>query len=155
MSNSKKIRWFLLSLLLAVTDQMAKYWALSALSAYQAMPIIPFLEFRLAYNTGAAFSFLSQTGNWHLWFFASFSTIMAIVLGVWLVKLPKKPKLKAFSISLILGGALGNLVDRFRLGFVVDFIDVHFKNYHFPVFNLADAWICIGAFLLILVWNRN
>jgi signal peptidase II len=114
------------------------------------MPIIPFLNFTLAYNTGAAFSFLSWAGAWHRWFFAGFSLFVSIILIFWLYKYSAKARLQAVGISLILGGALGNLIDRGIQGYVIDFIDVYYKHYHFATFNVADSAICIGAALLVL-----
>lgn len=147
--------WFLVSMLVIFCDQASKYWALSYLSLYQAKPIAPMINFTLAYNTGAAFSFLSGAGEWHRWFFASFSFIMSIILVVWIVKLKPKAYLQHLSLSLILGGALGNLIDRAVYGYVIDFIDVYYKHYHWPVFNLADSAICIGAFLLFVDLVKN
>ena len=145
----KKWQWFLLSFLVVVTDQATKYWALTNLTAYQPDPLFPMVNFTLAYNTGAAFSFLNGAGDWHRWFFAVFSIVMSIVLSVWLIRLPKAI-LPCLAVSLILGGALGNLYDRATLGHVIDFIDVYYQNHHWPVFNLADSAICLGAFFLLL-----
>jgi len=146
----KKWPWFLVSLVVVLADQLSKYWASISLEPYQAKPIIPMLNLTLAFNTGAAFSFLNGAGGWHRWFFALFSLVMSVVLVVWLLRIPGKERLQSLAISLILGGALGNLYDRARYGFVVDFIDVYYKNHHWPVFNLADSAICIGAVLLLI-----
>lgn len=151
----KKWSWFLISVVVIFFDQASKYWALSELSLYQAKPIAPMINFTLAYNTGAAFSFLSGAGEWHRWFLTGFSLIMSIVLVIWLIKLKPKACLQHLSLSLILGGALGNLIDRAVYGYVIDFIDVYYKNYHWPVFNLADSAICIGAFLLLVDLVKN
>ena len=146
----KKWPWFLLSLLVIAADQLSKHWALSRLIAYQPEPLVPMVNLTLAYNTGSAFSFLNGAGAWHLWFFALFGTIMSVALAVWLIRLPVKAVLQCLGISLILGGALGNLYDRATLGHVIDFIDVYYQHYHWPVFNLADSAICLGAFFLIV-----
>lgn len=146
----KKGWWFFLSLLVILADQASKYWALSSLVAYQPEPVMPMVNFTLAYNTGAAFSFLSGVGGWHRWFFAVFSTIMSVVLAVWLIRLPSRAVLQCLALSLILGGAIGNLYDRAVLGHVIDFIDVYYQNHHWPVFNIADSAICLGVFFLIL-----
>lgn len=146
----KKWPWFLVSMLVLVADQLSKYWASSTLEPYHAKHLMPMVNFTLAFNTGAAFSFLSGAGGWHRWFFAAFSVIMSVVLIVWLLRLPGKDRLQSLAVGLILGGALGNLYDRARYGFVVDFIDIYYKNHHWPVFNLADSAICLGAFFLIL-----
>ncbi len=145
-----KMLWFLLSLAIVFLDQITKYIAEVTLVPYQPHEIIPMLNFMLAYNTGAAFSFLSQTGSWHRWFFVLFSLIMSGFLCVWLRRTPANNRLELFSLSLILGGAIGNLIDRAAYGYVVDFIDVYYKTYHWPVFNVADSAICIGGILLFV-----
>ncbi len=103
----------------------------------------------LAFNTGAAFSFLNTAGPWHHWFFAVFSLSMSIALMVWLMLTKQKSMGLLLGISLILGGALGNLLDRFFLGHVVDFIDVYYQNHHWPAFNIADSAICLGALFIL------
>lgn len=145
----KKWPWFILSLVIVLLDQLTKYWAQHSLIPYQPETVIKMLNFTLAYNTGAAFSFLSGAGSWHRWFFAGFSITMSVVLAVWLARLSPRAKLQSLALSLILGGAIGNLYDRATLGHVIDFIDFYYKNYHWPVFNLADSAICVGAFLLL------
>ena len=114
------------------------------------LPVFPLLNITLAYNTGAAFSFLSGAGEWHRWFFAAFSSVVSIILMVWLWRAANQSRLQSAGISLILGGAVGNLLDRGLQGYVIDFVDVYYKHYHFATFNLADSAICIGALLLIL-----
>ena len=151
----KKWPWFALSLLVLLVDQASKYWATTYLIPYQPEQLFPMVNFTLAYNTGAAFSFLSGAGSWHRWFFAGFSVVMSLILFVWLIRIPVKAKLQSAAISLILGGAVGNLYDRAVLGHVTDFIDVYYKNHHWPVFNLADSAICIGAILLLIDLCKN
>lgn len=146
----KRWPWFLLSLIILLLDQLTKYWAQSSLIPYQPEAVFSMFNFTLAYNTGAAFSFLSGAGSWHRWFFAGFSIAMSVVLIVWLARLPATAKLQSLAVSLILGGAIGNLYDRAALGHVIDFIDLYYQNHHWPVFNLADSAICLGAFLLII-----
>lgn len=146
----KKGWWFFLSVLVILADQASKYWALSSLTAYQPEPLMPMVNLTLAYNTGAAFSFLSGVGGWHRWFFAVFSMFMSVVLAIWLIRLPSKAVLQCLAVSLILGGAIGNLYDRAMLGHVIDFIDVYYQNHHWPVFNIADSAICLGVFFLLL-----
>ena len=151
----KKWPWFLLALLVIVVDQVTKHWATVNLLPYEPEPIMPMLNFTLAYNTGAAFSFLSTTGAWHGLFFVGFSVLMSLVLIIWMLRLSNTDKLQAFSLSLILGGALGNLIDRLTFGKVVDFIDVYYQHHHWPIFNIADTAICIGAVLLFLdLWRQ-
>lgn len=151
----KKWAWFMLSLVVLGLDQLSKYAAAIWLNPYQPKPIMPMVNLTLAYNTGAAFSFLSGVGGWNRWFFASFSIAMSIVLIVWLIRLPKQAVLQSLAVSLILGGAVGNLYDRAFLGHVIDFIDVYYKNHHWPVFNLADSAICLGAVLLLIDLCKN
>ena len=146
----KKWHWFALSLLIVVLDQLSKYWAEVNLLPYRPVPIIPMLNMTLAYNTGAAFSFLSGAGEWHRWFFAAFSLVVSIILCIWLWRTTNEEYLQSTGISFILGGAIGNLIDRGFYGYVVDFIDVYYQHHHFATFNIADSAICIGAGLLVL-----
>lgn len=146
----KRWPWFLLSFLVLIIDQTTKYLAELHLTPYQPEPLFPMVNLTLAYNTGAAFSFLSGVGGWHRWFFALFSIVMSIILIIWLSRIPARAYLQSLSISLILGGAVGNLYDRAMHGYVVDFIDVYYQNHHWPVFNMADCAICLGAFLLAI-----
>ena len=144
----KKWPWFALALVIIFLDQASKYWAAQVLVPYQPESVLPFFNVTLAFNSGAAFSFLSGAGEWHRWFFAGFSLIMSAVLVIGIIR--SKPTLQLLALSLILGGAIGNLIDRALLGHVIDFIDIYYKSYHWPVFNLADSAICIGAFLLFI-----
>lgn len=146
----KQWPWYLLSAVVVGLDQISKVIAYAWLIAYQPHPVMPMLNWTLAYNTGAAFSFLSTTGVRHAWLLTGFSLVMSGVLCVWLGRVSHQAKRTSLAICLVLGGAVGNLIDRIRLGYVVDFIDVHYGTMHWPVFNLADAAICIGALLLIL-----
>lgn len=145
----------MISLVVIGLDQMSKMSVFKSLTSYETYAVIPMLNFTLAYNTGSAFSFLSSAGDWHRWFFTIFSAAMSIALMIWIIRLPTKARLQCFALSLILGGALGNLVDRIRLGHVIDFIDVYYKIYHWPVFNLADGAICLGAFLMFLELRKT
>jgi signal peptidase II len=146
----KKWHWFVLSILVIVCDQASKYWAGISLTPYKPLPVFPMLNFTLAFNTGAAFSFLNGAGDWHRWFFAGFSLIMSAVLIVWLYRIPNQARLLSAGISLILGGAIGNLIDRAFYGYVIDFIDVYYQHHHFATFNIADSAICIGAAFFVL-----
>lgn len=146
----KKMVWFFLSFLVLLFDQISKHWILTHLNSYQENALFPMLNFTLTYNTGSAFGFLQQAGNWHQWFFVGFSSAMCCALAIWLIRIPHTLKRRACAISLILGGALGNLYDRLTIGHVIDFIDFYYKNYHWPAFNLADSAICIGAVILLI-----
>ncbi|WP_367605942.1 signal peptidase II [Legionella sp. W05-934-2] len=143
-------RWqpLLVLFLVIFFDQLTKYWALTSLTPYNSVPVIPMLSWMLAFNTGAAFSFLSGAGDWHRWFFTGFSLTMCTVLFIWMWRTALKARWQAMSLAMIIGGAFSNVIDRFIHGAVVDFILVYYKNYHWPVFNIADSAICIGAFLL-------
>ena len=146
----KKWPWFIVSIVVIVLDQVTKYWAFRTLIPYQPESIMPMVNFTLAFNTGAAFSFLSGTGDWHRWLFTGFSAVMSVAIFVWIIRLPSTARMQASGLSLILAGAVGNLMDRMLLGHVIDFIDVYYSHYHWPAFNIADSAICVGAFLLVL-----
>lgn len=146
----KKGYWFVIAFLVVLIDQTTKHWALLYLVPYQPIAVMPMFNLTLVYNTGAAFSFLSQAGDWHRWFFTGFSLIMSIVLSIWILRLALKEKCQLLALSFILGGAVGNLIDRALFGFVVDFIDIYYGDHHWPVFNMADSAICIGALLLFI-----
>lgn len=134
-----------------VLDQVTKYLIQTQLGYREIVPVLPSLNLTLSYNRGAAFSFLSEAGGWQQWFFVGLAIIVSAVILVWLYRLPSKDKWTACGLSLILGGALGNLWDRIMLGHVVDFIDFYVKTWHFATFNIADSAICVGASILILV----
>jgi signal peptidase II len=146
----RKSLWFILSMVIVLLDQLSKHWVEVSLTPYKPLPVMPMLNITLAYNTGAAFSFLSGAGDWHRWFFAAFSLIVSVVLVIWLIRVPLVDKLQCFGVSFILGGAVGNLIDRGLYGYVVDFVDVYYQYHHFATFNLADSAICVGAAALIL-----
>ena len=149
------LKWLNLSALVIVFDQLSKWWANSALELYQSIAVLPFFNITLAYNHGAAFSFLASESGWKRWFFTGLAVVVSIVLLVWLKRLKTDAKLEAISLALILGGALGNVIDRVVHGYVIDFIDVYYGTYHWPAFNVADSAICVGAILLILDSFRN
>jgi signal peptidase II len=109
-----------------------------------------FLNFRIAHNAGAAFSFLSAATGWQMVLFIMLAVVISFFLAAWLYRLPSSEKLNAFAIALLLGGAVGNLIDRARFGYVVDFVDFHIHAWHFATFNIADAAITIGVVLLLL-----
>ena len=113
--------------------------------------MFPVLDITLMHNVGAAFSFLADASGWQRWFFIALSSIVSIGLTVWLLRLPREARrLLALGLALVLGGALGNLIDRIRLGSVVDFINFHWNQAYFPAFNVADSAITIGAACLLL-----
>lgn len=143
------ITWLWVSVFIILIDQVSKYLVNKYLVLFQPMRLLPFLNFTLKYNTGAAFSFLGTAGGWQVYLLAAISLIVSIIVFIWLVRMKYPHWVMALSLSLILGGALGNLIDRLRYGFVIDFIDFHIGNWHFATFNVADSAISIGAVLLI------
>lgn len=145
------VLWYGLAGLIVLADQYTKTLATQWLAYGQPQQVLPFLNWTLLHNTGAAFSFLSDAGGWQRWFFCGLSLVVSLVLAVWLVRLPRSAFWQALALAMIMGGALGNLWDRLVLGYVVDFIQVHYQHrYFFPAFNIADSAISVGAVLLIL-----
>ena len=142
--------WLLLSLVVVVADQLSKWLAEASLVPYQPVPVIPMFNLTLAYNTGAAFSMLSDASGWQRWFFITLTVVVVIVLFSWVWRMRADERLHAFSITLVLGGAIGNLIDRVIYGHVVDFLDVYYGSYHWPIFNIADSAITVGVLLLII-----
>ena len=132
---------------IAIADQGSKWWVINSSLPEQPHILAPFLRLVYAENPGAAFSFLATQGEWARWLLCAFSAAACLLLVAWLWRAP--PRLEGAALSLILGGAFGNLIDRWRLGYVVDFIDVHAGVYHWPAFNVADSAITLGALLLI------
>ena len=151
----KKLAWFFISLLVIIVDQATKYWALKALIAYVPISVLPFLNWTLAFNTGAAFSFLASTGSWHIWVFTVFSVILIVGIMFWILRKSTNNRVELAALSLILGGAWGNLLDRLQHGHVIDFIDLYYKHYHWPAFNVADSAIVMGGGLLLLCWSKE
>ncbi|HWV08359.1 signal peptidase II [Pseudomonas sp.] len=151
-SRFGRLSWLWLSLLVFVVDQVTKFWFDNNLSMYQQIVVIPdYFSWTLAYNTGAAFSFLAGASGWQRWFFAAIAVVVSVVLVIWLKRLKSDETWLAVALALVLGGALGNLVDRVVFGHVVDFILVHWQNrWYFPAFNIADTAISLGAILLAL-----
>lgn len=142
--------FYMLALGVVFLDQITKNWASTELSYGIAEPITSFFNFTLLHNYGAAFSFLSDAGGWQRWFFGLIALVVSFVLVVWIARVPPEKKIEIWALSLILGGAIGNLYDRMVLGYVVDFIVFHYEQYAWPAFNIADMGICAGAGLLIL-----
>lgn len=146
------LRWLWLAALVIAVDLLTKWVANDQLMVYQQVPIIDGLfSITLAFNSGAAFSFLADAGGWQRWFFIAIAVGVSAMLIVWMSRLPRAKAMEAIALSLILGGALGNLYDRIVHGHVIDFILVHWQDqWYFPAFNVADSAITVGAGLLIL-----
>lgn len=149
------MKWLWLSTLTIILDQLTKKIAEAELLLHKPVAIFPGFNLTLMYNKGAAFSFLSEAGGWQRIFFVILSTVISIFLFFWLKQITQDEKQKnnkplKIAIALILGGAIGNLIDRALTGEVVDFIQVYYSTYYFPAFNIADSAITLGAGLLIL-----
>ncbi|TEU26926.1 signal peptidase II [Alkanindiges illinoisensis] len=142
--------WLLLAVVSIVLDQYTKHLASTQLTFAEPVPVLPFLNWTLLHNYGAAFSFLSDAGGWQRYFFTGLAALVSIAFTIWLMRMPTRLKVLPLAIALILGGALGNLIDRVTLGYVVDFIHVYYQNHHFPAFNIADSSITLGTILLII-----
>ena len=151
-SRFGRLGWLVLSLLVLVIDQVSKAHFEGSLQMFQQIVVIPdYFSWTLAYNTGAAFSFLADSGGWQRWLFALIAVVVSAVLVVWLKRLGRDDTWLAIALALVLGGALGNLYDRIALGHVIDFILVHWQNrWYFPAFNFADSAITVGAIMLAL-----
>jgi signal peptidase II len=145
-----QLKWLWLSLAVIVIDQVTKQIAEAQLSLHEPVNLIPYFDWYLTYNTGAAFSLLADAGGWQRWLFTVIAIVVSAVIVQWIRKLPHEDSLTALSLGLILGGAIGNLIDRILLGHVIDYIQVWLGSYPFPAFNIADAAISVGAALLIL-----
>jgi signal peptidase II len=146
----RSVRWYLLfALFIFIADQITKWWAQVSLPMGQSLAVTYFLNWTLVYNPGAAFSFLSQAGGWQRWFFTIIGIVAAVVI-IWLLQKNTHDRPFCIALSLILGGAIGNVLDRLLYGAVVDFIDVHYSGWHWPAFNIADSAISIGATLIVI-----
>ena len=143
--------WLCLSAVVIALDQLSKVWALQALPpAGMPHPVIPgFLNWTLAFNTGAAFSFLANGAGWQRWFFVVLALAISSMLVVWLARTPRSDWRTGMPLAMIIGGAVGNLIDRLHAAQVTDFIQVYFQQWSYPVFNLADCGISVGAVMLI------
>jgi signal peptidase II len=142
--------WLWLSLAVVGLDQATKFLAKRFLELYERVEVLPVLDFTLLHNTGAAFSMLAGASGWQRWFFIGLAGVVSAMLIVWIWRVPRGEKLLPLALALILGGAVGNVIDRIWHGYVVDFIHAHWGEAYFPAFNIADSAITIGAALLIL-----
>jgi signal peptidase II len=150
-ASESGIRWLPLAVVVIVLDQLTKRWAVAELYEHQRIEILPVFDITLRYNTGAAFSFLAGQSGWQRWFFVTLAVCVAVGIIVWLRRLPARSQaLLGSGLALILGGAVGNVVDRLYLGKVVDFILVYWNTWDFPAFNIADSAITIGAVLILI-----
>ncbi len=146
------LRWLWLALAVGVADQGSKLLAEQLLVVHVPVVVLPSFNLFLTYNTGAAFSFLRDAGGWQRWLFAALSVGVGVFIVIWLRRIPGQQKWLACALALVLGGAVGNLIDRlFRSGGgVVDFIDIYYGTWHWPAFNAADSAISVGAVMLLV-----
>ena len=145
------LKWLWLSIAVIVFDQLTKVWIDNNFLLHARQPVIDgFFDLTLAYNPGAAFSFLADAGGWQRWFFTILATVVTIILVVWLKRLPAHEKLNAAALSLIIGGAIGNLIDRIAYGHVIDFLLLYYQQWSWPAFNVADSAISVGVVLMLL-----
>ncbi len=141
-------KWLAIAFAVIVADHITKWWVTSSLDYQEAIPVLPFFSLVLVHNTGAAFSFLANAGGWQRWFFILVGVVATIIIIRLLKRHGHEPRL-AFPLALVLGGALGNVIDRVVLGHVVDFLYFHYRGFAWPAFNVADSAISVGAVLLI------
>ncbi len=148
-SGSGMLRWLALALLILICDQFSKLLIVGLYGPGEHTPVSSFLNIVRVHNNGAAFSFLASASGWQRWFFIILGSLAAVLI-VWLLRSHSAQRLFAFALACILGGALGNVIDRLNYGYVVDFLDFYWRNWHFPAFNLADSAITLGTACLIL-----
>jgi signal peptidase II len=144
------LRLLWLSALVVVLDQISKFAVLANFREYEVLTIWPVFNLTLVYNTGAAFSFLSDAGGWQRWFFVIVAVVISLVMVVWLRRLRPNERLTGYGLALVIGGAVGNLIDRLWLGKVVDFLQWHWHEWYWPAFNVADTAITLGVALLLI-----
>jgi signal peptidase II len=144
------LRWLWLSLLVIVLDRVSKLLVLNHFDVMEVLRIAPFFNLTLTFNRGAAFSFLSAGSGWQVWIFGAIAMVISVALIFWLREISYRQTWLASAIGLVIGGALGNLSDRIHYGYVIDFLQFHWGNLYYPVFNIADSCICVGAFMLVL-----
>ncbi len=143
------LKWLWLSVVVVGLDQGTKYLAEHMLTLHQPVAVMPLLNLTLSHNPGAAFSFLADAGGWQRWLFIALAAVVSLVLVVWLRKLTRADVWIAAAVTLVLGGAIGNLIDRVVHQYVIDFIDVYYKSWHWYTFNVADIAITVGVVVLL------
>jgi signal peptidase II len=144
------LRWLWLSAAVVLVDQATKQFAEQLLDAYRPVPVLPFFNLTLMYNTGAAFSLLSDAGGWQRWLFVALALGVTVAFAVWLGRLQRSQRWTAAALSLVIGGAVGNLIDRILEGRVVDFIQLYYEQWYWPAFNVADSAISVGVAILLV-----
>jgi signal peptidase II len=144
------LKWLWVSVLSLLLDQASKLAVDGSMQLFESIPLLPYFNLTYVHNTGAAFSFLSDAGGWQRWLFAGLAVVMSSIIGLWLARLKQHETLMAVALALVLGGAIGNLIDRVAYGYVIDFLDVYYQDWHWPAFNIADSVICVGVALMLL-----
>ena len=144
-------RYFLMAIVIVLLDQLTKLWVLGTFEPFEVVTVLPVFNLTLVFNEGAAFSFLADAGGWQRYVFLLISAVMSVVFVVWLTRIKAHEVWLAYGLALLLGGAVGNLIDRIWLGKVIDFLQWHWSEAYFPAFNLADAAITLGV--IFLLWD--
>jgi signal peptidase II len=144
--------WLWIAVVVLAVDRCSKIWAVTHLTYQEPFRVLPFFDLTLAFNTGAAFSFLHSASGWQNWVLGGLALIVSVVVLVWLLRLPARAYWLNTALCLVLGGALGNAWDRLLYQYVIDFLSFHLGNWHFAIFNVADSAICVGAFMIFTHW---
>jgi len=144
------LKWLWLSALVILLDQASKRLVDTSMQLYETIELLPLLQLTYVRNTGASFSLLAQAGGWQRWLFVGIASTASVAMVYWLKHLPQERRWEAAAWALVLGGALGNLIDRIAYGYVIDFLDAFYQNWHFPAFNVADSAITVGVGILLV-----
>ncbi|UZR28474.1 signal peptidase II [Methylococcus mesophilus] len=144
------LKWLWLSVLVFALDQLSKQIVDASMRLYETIPLLPVFQLTYLRNQGAAFSFLSQAGGWQRWFFIALSVGATVLITYWLKSMDRRKTWEAAAWALVLGGAVGNLLDRVVYGYVIDFLDVFYGDWHWPAFNVADSAITVGIGMLLI-----
>lgn len=144
------LKWLWLTSFVVALDQITKSWVSQTFALHESVTIVPFFNLTLVHNPGAAFSFLASAGGWQRWLFTVLALLVSLIIVIWLSRLHPQEHWLAGALALILGGAIGNLTDRLMYGYVIDFLDVYYLEWHWPAFNVADSAISLGAVMLIV-----
>lgn len=144
--------WLWISVLVLIADRVSKIWVLQHLQLYQSIKVMPMFNIMLAYNTGAAWSFLDKASGWQQYILGGLAIVVGLFIISWLAKISVKERWLGIALALILGGAIGNFADRISFGHVIDFLSFYWGDWHFAIFNLADSAISVGAFMVCIYW---
>ncbi len=147
--------WLWLSAAVVAADQLTKAIATTTMTLHERIPVLPFFDWTLTYNRGVAFSLFNDGQGWQRFGLSAFALLVAGAFAYWMAHLPKRERANAIALSLVIGGAVGNVIDRLRLGHVVDFVLLYWNDWSWPAFNVADSAICVGAVLLVVAGFRS